>query len=91
MSSVISASRRWEGRMSVSDVASVSVGVGVVVDGLTSRRMDIGDMDVSIGIDCIGEAFCWFGGGMGALGHRYVARDMSSTIRGRMCFPSAWV
>lgn len=85
--------------MSVSAVASVSAVerseraavVEGVVEELESRRIDSGDIEVSMGIDCIGEASCRFAGGTAALGQRYVALLMRRTIKGRICFPSAWV
>ena len=88
MSSVISARRRWEGRMSESsEVYAVSIeeferGFASGEDGLMSDRIALGviglSMVVAVGIE----------GSRETLGVRDVARDMSRTRRGRICLPS---
>jgi hypothetical protein len=90
MSSVISARRRCEGRMSASlgegGWGSVFVKEDVSgEEGLTSARIARGERELSM-------AEAWRGGvGRGALGQRAVALDMRRTMSGRTCFPSACV
>ena len=91
MSSVISARRRWEGRISEleggEELRAESVGEAVrgVYDGFKSARTEGGEIGSSIEEEEDGE-----GGGTARedLGDRDVAPDMRRTRRGRMCLPS---
>lgn len=69
--------------MSARSVSGFGEVVGCEEEGLMSERMERGEMEVSIPWE---ECRC-----CGALGHEEVARDMSRTISGRTCLPSAWV
>ena len=82
MSSVISANRLCDGRMSESeDVYNVWVcvrGFEVGLEGLTSDRTADGDIGLSI-LKSLN---------LTDLGVRAVALDIKSTMSGRTCFPS---
>ena len=87
ISSVISARRRWEGRMEEfgsesGDEEDVGKTALVEAEGLTSARMLRDDMGSSMGF--WGDN-CSCRGDFAAL---EVARDIKRTINGRMCFPS---
>lgn len=62
-------------------------GIGFVLgeEGLTSERMDIGEIELSIS-----AGLCWLIC-LGDLGANAVARDIRRTIRGRTCLPSDFV
>lgn len=82
MSSVISASRRWEGRTSLSEPGCDEKSAWGE-EGLASARTLRGDIEESIVIGSVcGDE------DSGALGHNEVALDISKTIKGRTCFPS---
>ncbi len=91
MSSVISASRLCEGNMLESSEAysgpeeDMENELFAGESGLTSARTAEGDSELSMQGAIPGATF------LGALGPSEVARDMSSTSRGRMCFPSEFV
>lgn len=86
MSSVISASRLWEGRISLSlagyEVSVCVMGLFVGEEGLTSERIAIGEMAWLISIGTCWSLY------LGDFGVKAVARDINSTIIGRTCFPS---
>ncbi len=54
-------------------------------EGLTSANMDIGEIALSMSGELCKPLY------LGDLGAKAVALDMSSTIIGRTCFPSACV
>ena len=86
MSSVISARRRWDGRMEESGSEEDEEDVGkeglMEAEGLISARMLRGDMGSSMGF-CCDNGSC-----RGDLAALEVARDIKRTNNGRMCFPS---
>lgn len=71
--------------MSLSAVCECVMGFVLDEEGLTSERIDIGEMGVSIS-----AGLCWLLY-LGDFGANAVARDIKSTMRGRTCFPSACV
>ena len=87
MSSVISASRLWEGRMSEPSEAKAGSreddsGFGIGDEGLTSERTPEGVIELSTE-EAVGMEYS-----RGVLGVRAVALDIRRTNKGRMCFPS---
>lgn len=88
MSSVISARRRWEGRMSGSSgiyadsAEAAEGGLPAEDEGLSSERIVEGDIESSI---VAAEAWKDV---LGDFGDRAVARDIKRTMSGRICFPS---
>lgn len=85
ISSVISASRRWEGR--ISELAGVSSmdgdkGLDCREEGFVSERIVGEEMGSSI-IEAVGIE-----GRLGAFDVVDIARDMRRTSKGRTCFPS---
>ena len=88
MSSVISANRFCEGR--ISDPLDMSFedganGLAIGEEGLVSERMVDGVIGLSM-IEAIGMP-----DRLGDLGVKDIARDMSSTSKGLTCFPSPLV
>ena len=88
MSSVISARRRCDGRISESsevyEVSRVELPGGLELgeEGLRSARIAGGVMESSIDVAVVVKGF------LETFGVRDVARDMRRTRRGRICFPS---
>ncbi len=91
ISSVISASRLCDGKMSESSEVyaasseEVESGLAAGIERLTSDKTLEGDIGLSIVEDDGDEGF------RETLGVKAVALDMSRTSRGRICFPSEFV
>lgn len=91
MSSVISASLRWEGSMSESSEAYVASSAAVRdaysgADGLLSERREDGDVNDEFIALCVCDAISRL-----IFGANAVALDMSRTSVGRTYLPSDWV
>ncbi len=91
MSSVISANRRWEGRICASiegyggSFAAAVSGFVSGEEGFKSESIFEGEMELLMfgvtDVEALRRAF----------GAKAVARDMSKTSMGRICLPSDWV
>ena len=69
----------------VEDTEDDERGSPVGADGLTSERIEVGEMGSSIGVD---RADCRDGSCRGDFAVLEVARDIRRTSNGRICFPS---
>lgn len=84
ISSVISARRRWEARISDSALESMDRRFKSMEDGLTSDNMIDGEIESFTEVVVDARE-------LGDLGASEVARDISRTMSGRICLPSEWV